>query len=897
MNADVERIFNEVADLSRAEREEFFARHAVPEEIQTEVESLLRFDEDSTDFLEGEVRTSIDSSLNSDDHGRLCGPYRLGCLLGQGGMGAVYLAERVDGEVRQQVAVKLLRHGLGDPLGQQRFLQERQILAALNHPNIARLLDAGRLADGQPYLVMEYVDGEPIDKFAQDLTIRQKIELVLEVCAAISYAHRNLVVHRDLKPGNILVDASHHTKLLDFGIAKILDENVDRAQTVQRVLTVEYASPEQTLGLPVTTATDVYSMAGVLYKLLTGKGPHEFGETTTAGILRAIQTREVTRPSALVSELKGDLNTILQKALRKEPAERYGSIDEFANDLEAFLASRPISARRGEWPYQTRKFVRRRWAPLAAVAVALIGLTVGLVMAARERNIAQRRFAQVRQLADQLFDIDHEVEPLAGSVQARQTIVNTALGYIDGLQREAAGDPQLLMDLATALEHVAGVQGGGGRPNLGQPREALRNLQRAESLRNQALAARPGDRAVLRGLLGNLEAQARTDYTASREEEGRDVIERGIPPMEKLLASSGVTAEDYAAAAAFSRSAAGVYLVSGPFQGALPFSIRTLEYARKAEQLKPSRESKGKLAEALYSRGDILRADGQVTEALRVLDEADHYLDGAQKEYPDDESLRTLSLKTAYTKGITTGDYTGPSQRRFRESIPLLQRAFDMSEAKVARNPGELYSHYFLSIAAWKLGRALEDSDPGRALSVFRRGIGAFEGFPPDHPQHRSSLRSMAGSIHCLILLHRTAEIRPLVDQGFELMRILKRYPTTKLGPSAGDTEFLQAYAEAELALGNRSRSDQTAHEIVEKFGKFSWEKWGDLQDATSYSWHLERLAKIERDGGNKEFAAALDAQRMDYWKKWKCNKPGNEAISALLAGIPPALVSSPCSK
>ncbi len=248
MNARVEELFHDMVDLSPADRVRYFGEHQVDEEIRQEVEALLAFDSGANSFLDLNVRIAASRALPQlEGKGWRAGPYRLLEVIGRGGMGAVYLAERADGEVTQRLAVKLLPAGAGDPL-RERFLQERQILASLAHPNIARMLDAGHLTSGQPFLAMEYVAGKPIDTFAGGLSVRQKIALFLKVCTAVAYLHRNLVVHRDLKPSNILVTSDGEPKLLDFGIAKILDVATDTTITGMRMLTPDYASPEQVIG-------------------------------------------------------------------------------------------------------------------------------------------------------------------------------------------------------------------------------------------------------------------------------------------------------------------------------------------------------------------------------------------------------------------------------------------------------------------------------------------------------------------------------------------------------------------------------------------------------------------------------------------------------------------------
>jgi serine/threonine protein kinase len=275
MKLEIERFFRDLVDLSPEDRAEYLASHPVDERLRCEVEALLAFDPGSSVFLKSNVCTAASRALSQLEAGMRaarCGPYRLTRLIGRGGMGAVYLAERADGEVTPSVAIKMLPAGAGDLL-RERFLRERRILASLAHPNIARMLDVGHADNGQPFLAMEYVAGKPIDEFAGELSVRRKIVLFLQVCSAVSYLHRNLIVHRDLKPNNILVDAHGQTKLLDFGIAKLLDSTSDPTQTLERLLTPNYASPEQLRGASGTTATDVYSLGAVLFKILTGRSP------------------------------------------------------------------------------------------------------------------------------------------------------------------------------------------------------------------------------------------------------------------------------------------------------------------------------------------------------------------------------------------------------------------------------------------------------------------------------------------------------------------------------------------------------------------------------------------------------------------------------------------------
>jgi eukaryotic-like serine/threonine-protein kinase len=350
MRPEVAELFYILADLSPEARILYFAEHSLDADTVREVKELLAHDTAEDDPLTQSIaHTAAQAFLRMDATGVRCGAFRLVSVIGRGGMGVVYLADRVDGEVTQRAAVKLLHPGWSE-IHRERFLQEREILAALIHPNIAHLLDAGRLDDGQPYFAMEHVEGKPIDQHCESLNLRQKIELFLKVCGAVEYLHRNLVVHRDLKPGNILVTASGEPKLLDFGIAKLLDLEGDNTVTHLRMLTPSYASPEQLNGGVVGTSSDIYSLGAVLHTLLTGKPPQE------------------VEPGQLRPELKGDLDLVLQTALRREPQARYASVEEFAGDLKAFLGSYPIRARRGDRVYRAKKLARRYWVPAALTA-------------------------------------------------------------------------------------------------------------------------------------------------------------------------------------------------------------------------------------------------------------------------------------------------------------------------------------------------------------------------------------------------------------------------------------------------------------------------------------------------------------------------------------------------
>ena len=527
--AHVRQLFDTALERPRGERETYLtAACAGDDALRKEVETLLASYDDSTKFLAEPVanlnQTLLSKSmlenapaLFSDtmlyreedaadyEPGYRLGQFRLERRIGKGGMGAVYEATRCDEEYEQRVAVKLVRRGMDSHEILRRFRLERQMLAGFNHPNIARLIDGGSTPEGLPYLVMEYVEGTPIDKYCEQrrVSITGRLELFRQLCSAVHYSHQNLIVHRDIKPGNILVTAEGKVKLLDFGIAKVLrtDTSGDAAQTriELRPMTLEYASPEQVRGEPITTATDVYSLGVLLYRLLAGKSPYEVEFRTFANVQHAILEDEPRKPSAVVlsdekmaipqstvkieaaqpvvrkeetramsrqrlqRKLAGDLDTIVLKALRKEPERRYASVDQFSEDLRRYLEGLPVQARRDTLGYRAGKFVTRHaLASLLTVLVTIVltGGAVWSMLAARRASaraeIAERRFAEARQVI------------LAGAPEGP---------YLDRLAAEPALDAATKRDLSAGyLRLAAGQPGPQARESIGRAVAAAESL-------------------------------------------------------------------------------------------------------------------------------------------------------------------------------------------------------------------------------------------------------------------------------------------------------------------------------------------------------------------------------------------------------------------------------------
>jgi serine/threonine protein kinase len=501
----IRQIFDGALELRKEDRAVYLRVVCARDEpLRKEVESMLASHEESGDFLNAPAAELNRSLLTMEDRSAefpaipRVGPYQLEKRIGRGGMGAVWLASRVDQEYQKKVAIKMVKRGMDTSEILRRFRMERQVLASLDHPNIARLIDGGSTPDGLPYLVMEYVEGTPIDHYCEQhmSSISERLKLFRSVCAAVQYAHSNLVVHRDLKAGNILVARDGTPKLLDFGIAKLMQAEfstmaVTETRPELRPMTLEYASPEQVRGEVISTASDVYSLGVLLYKLLTGKFPYGEANRSRMAMQQAICEKDPPRPSSVVlsdtdsaipqatqkmevpqaetrvkarrrlkRKLSGDLDVIILKALRKDPSRRYASVEQLSEDIRRYLEGRPVRARGDTMGYRTLKFVKRNAAGVGAMA-ALLALLLGSTIwfgikvrhdqasadAARSRELALEP-AMIRAY-ERLGDLDQSSDPRRAAAEYRQA-VETARDYLKMYPQDRGSDQMLNMrrDLA-----------------------------------------------------------------------------------------------------------------------------------------------------------------------------------------------------------------------------------------------------------------------------------------------------------------------------------------------------------------------------------------------------------------------------------------------------------------
>lgn len=537
-------IFHSALELKAEQRDEFITNECGDDtELLKEVNNLIASAESDTVFLNDNAIGNLDNNFPvlEDFNGKSIGHYRIIKEVGRGGMGAVFLAERADKEFDQKVALKIVHNQFANKSLIERFRNERQILASLKHPNIAHLIDGGTTENGLPYFVMEYVEGETLLDYCDKnkLNTDERLKLFQNICSAVSHAHKNLIIHRDIKPTNILLTKDGVPKLLDFGIAKPytlieLKESVTLTQTGGRMLTPDYASPEQVSGEMVTTSTDVYSLGVVLYELLTGHRPYQLANQNPLESFKIICEREPTRPSSIVGtteekssdkartnkitpqtvsenrntqpdslsrQLVGDIDNILLKSIRKEPARRYDSVNEFVDDIKRYQNGLPVNATADSKMYRVKKFVSRHKAGtmMAAFATLLLISATAItswqyVKAQKAQAEAEQRFNDVRQLANSIvFELHDQIKDLPGSTPAREKLITRALEYLDKLASANSNDPTLLLELADAYEKIGDIQGGMNESNLGKRELAFQSYNKSLNIGEQLIKRQPNN--------------------------------------------------------------------------------------------------------------------------------------------------------------------------------------------------------------------------------------------------------------------------------------------------------------------------------------------------------------------------------------------------------------------
>jgi serine/threonine protein kinase len=751
----VRPILESALELDSAHRPAYLDGACADRSLRREVESLIAVHEQAgTGFLSS---APVSGFLAEDEKrfrllpGKRIGVYEIEEEIAVGGMGAVYRAIRADGQYQQRVALKIVRSELGAESTATRFRNERQILASLDHPNIAKILDGSTTADGLPYFVMEFIDGLPITAYCDQhkLTIDERLKVFRTVCSAVHYAHQHLVIHRDLKPGNILVTSDGVPKLLDFGIAKILDPSLlaeSAAATLAGlwVMTPEYASPEQLRGEAITTATDVYSLGLVLYELLAGRSAYRLAGHLPHEIARAVLETDPEKPSTAIrrkgeiaekgqekapltpelisglradsleklqGRLAGDLDNIMLKAIRKDARERYSSADQLSEDIRRHLEHVPVLARKSTVVYRCRQYVLRHKVGVTAAALIFLSLLTGLALTLREARIAhanelraERRFNEVRKIANSLlFDVHDSIQTLQGATSARKLIIQLGLEYLDGLSAESAADPSLEKELAAAYQKLGDVQAGTTLGNVGDRAGGIASCRKAVKLREELSRQFPRDWSVQNELAKSYIALARGLLVVGNQVESHEYVEKAFqiarPLAEQHPDNSNLL---YTLGSIEWHRASSLWRLAET-EAALQAFKESAETFSRVIPLEPANKR---------ARRSVAVADKSAGGALEELKRLDEALHSYRLAFNIDQQLLAQEPESAmYLRDSTVdlrnlGDVS-VKQKRLKEARKYYTNAMAIDQRLVERDPADRDTQFYLALDHEGIGKVL----------------------------------------------------------------------------------------------------------------------------------------------------------------------------------------------
>ncbi len=793
---EIKSVLATVLDTDPGERVETLDRLCRDDdELRREVESLLALERRADTELNTAIAPGALLRADPEKPPDVIGPYKILREIGRGGMGVVYLGERADGEYRKKVAIKLITSGrrtaTSDPLGmERRFRRERQILSQFEHPGIARMLDGGATSEHQPYFVMEFVEGLPLLEYcdSRHLPIASRLTLFVAICDAVAHAHRRLIVHRDLKPGNILVTSDGTPKLLDFGLARVLDpeqQDEDITQAALPMMTPAYASPEQIRGELFSVAGDVYSLGVILYELLSSQRPYQLPSDSLAEMVRVVcEQPPVPLSQASIPEsaaanrsisadrlrrrLSGDLEKIAAKALAKDPGQRYSNVDDLASDIRHHQTGLPVRARPATFAYRASKlFQRHRVAiPAGILAVILILAFAGTTW--WESRRAQRRFEQVRSLAHTvMFDLHDSIANLPGSTAPRQLLVGSALQYLEMLSRDSAGDPKLSWETALGYERIALVQGFGSEANLGQPREALKNLKKAVDIVEHLTAGNAPNRELRRDHLRML------------------------------------------------NELASMYSGIGDFKNATLLTERDISLAEADLKARPSDLTAVRdLGAAEYELADIMTSQGLYEQAIPVRQRGialfQRVADADPQNAEKQRSVALLHKRLAALYGVT---------KRFQESFAEYTQAREIDERRLGGNPltprTKLDLSYDYSDLGWVTSRLNDDTTAlawhQKALALRRE---AAKADPNDSRAATALVSSIGRTAAVLERLGKLEEALGMTEEATALWRIQvekspgKIEPVVELADSLAETSDIRSDMAARQGVSAARRKD-----------------------------------------------------------------------------------------
>src|SRR6516162_2458420 len=780
----IEEIFRNALERPPSQREEYVAQACGGDaELRSEVESLLASDSGAgtalRSVIEADVR-QLSTVSNASEAGLRVGPYLLVRELDSGGMGVVYLAVRSDEQYFQFVAIKMIRRGTEWPSLVQRFLAERQILATLTHPNIGAILDGGETEDGRPFIVMEYVEGQPITVSSENrgLSIRQRIELFRFVCPAVHYAHQKLVIHRDIKPSNVLVTPEGIVKLIDFGVSKplapeLFPGDMPKTESGHRLMTPDYASPEQLLGKELTTASDIYSLGVLLFELLTGSRPYTIRDLSPVAAEKVVCHQGSRKPSSVPGlssrtrkELAGDLDRIAMMAMEVDPLRRYQSAQHLAEDLLRYTQGKPVLAREPTPVYRLSKFVQRHktaWLMACATAVVLAG---SILFLSWQSRLADRRVQQAETFADTaVLDLTEKLKQSPASTEMQATLFQSALKYLEQLRLTSGNDPRLLLKLSKAYLRVGDLEGSPSVANLGNSGAAITSYQEALRLASAAQDRLPGEENT-QTIIEAHERIGALDFFLANTRKAHDHYQQSLslaeefwkgnpddPTRKRLLAMSYSRLGDLQLDNLETDSALESFRAA--------FRVFGTETNGDEDHDQTLMRIYIRMAGALVEHGNLLEALGNLGRSLAVAE-------GMVQKSPSSsqakqylfEAYNDMNMPLAGTETLNVGD-SKQAETNARKALALV-------EEMIASDSSNIWARNHLSHGYELMGDSLRLTRPAIAAEWYRKSLAA---------TREAASRYPTGSFAHGWLAVRNEELAAVLggkEQALERLRLLE---------------------------------------------------------------------------------------------------------------------------
>jgi serine/threonine protein kinase len=897
----IEEIFHEALERPAPERAGYIADACGGDpELRAEIESLIASDRHAARDIGSLVAGDLEKMAEETDRensGLRVGPYQLVRELGGGGMGVIYLAVRSDDQYFQIVAIKMIRRGLASPELVQRFRAERQILATLSHPNIGAILDGGVTEDGRPFIVMEYVEGEPITAASEGrgLSIRQRIELFRSLCSAVHYAHQKLVIHRDIKPTNVLVTPEGMVKLIDFGISKPLVPELvpgdhPRTDAGQRMMTPDYASPEQFLGKPLTTASDIYSLGILLFELLTGSRPYTLHDLTPAEAERVICQGKIRKPSGVgglpeqtTRAIRGDLDRIVQMAMDPDPARRYQSALHFEEELIRYLQGKPIAARKATAFYRLKKFVfRHRTAAIMAGATAVVVICAIFFDSWQSRRAA-RRVNQIETLADStISDMTAKLQQSSTSVETQSALFHAELQYLDQLRQSSGNDPKVLLQLSKAYRRVATLEGSPFVANLGNFENAIASFQKALETALLAHEQWPGEETTTAVIIGYHQL-GEIETFAGELEKARDHYQRCLTLASPFLSEKP-------------GDPLRKRLLSACYSGLGYVQITNLETNKAAQNDRAAVQTLG--AEptgdeaydrhliALYARlGNDLNELGSNAEAIAIYEKTIPIAENLARKSPSNQNKRMVWVLYSNIVGFLAGTEMLNVGEADRAQV-YARKALETSEELAAADSKNALARSDLAYAYVGMGDSLSSTRPSEAEGWYRKSIELTRQLG-SRPETQLELAERDEKLASLSMTRPQAVERLHLLQEANAIRgeIARKGPNTPLDR----VHLMRSYcrlSDTELAIKNLADAGVYADSSLPFFKEFNvtspslivlrdlgicYENLGNVQLQTAMSHSVSPLERQTAESNARHWYLKSDA----VWTEW--NRRGAE--------------------